>query len=152
MHNFTQKYSSPIGDLFITANHDALLRINWNIRNYEYNSNEITELTILQLKEYFAGKRKTFTIPLKLEGTPFQKSVWEALQKIEYGTSKSYSWISKKINNPKATRAVGNANNKNPIPIIVPCHRVIRADGRLGGYAGGLEIKKYLLNLERENE
>ena len=109
------------------------------------------EKYISQLEEYFAGKRKTFDIPIKLEGTPFHKKVWEALQKIPYGGTRTYGEIAKAIGSPKAARAVGGANNKNPIGIVVPCHRVIGADGSLTGYACGLEIKKYLLDLEREN-
>ncbi len=152
MEFYTQRYTSPIGDLFITANSEALLRIDWNLEDFYPNPKEITELTISQLKEYFAGERKEFTIPLKMEGTDFQKSVWKSLQKVEYNETKSYKDIADLIDNPRAARAVGNANNKNPIPIIVPCHRVIHADGGLGGYGGGLDIKTFLLDLERDTQ
>ncbi len=101
-----------------------------------------------QLTEYFAGKRKVFDLPLELKGTEFQKKVWQALREIPYGTTCSYGEIAAKIGNPKASRAVGGANNKNPIAIVVPCHRVIGANGSLVGYASGLRTKEALLKLE----
>lgn len=101
-----------------------------------------------QLKEYLDGKRKVFDIPLALEGTPFQKSVWKALQDIPYGETRSYGEIAESIGQPRACRAVGMANNKNPIAIFVPCHRVIGSDGKLVGYASGLDIKERLLAME----
>lgn len=104
-----------------------------------------------QLEEYFAGKRKTFKIPLDPEGTEFQKKVWKALSKIKYGHLKSYRDIALAIESPKAVRAVGQSNGKNPIPIIVPCHRVINSDGSIGGYSGGIGLKERLINLEMAN-
>ena len=104
-----------------------------------------------QLDEYFAGKRKKFDIPIKLEGTDFQIKVWKELLKISYGETCSYLDIAKRIGNPKASRAVGMANNKNKIIIIVPCHRVIGSNKKLVGYACGLDVKEKLLELEREN-
>ena len=101
-----------------------------------------------QLKEYFGGKRMKFDLRLEAEGTPFQKSVWKALGRIPYGKSVSYRDIARLVKNPKAVRAVGSANGKNPLCIVVPCHRVISADGSIGGYSGGLGIKKKLLALE----
>lgn len=101
-----------------------------------------------QLVEYFNKQRKTFDLPLAPEGTEFQMKVWKALSDIPYGKTRSYKEIAIAIGNPKAVRAVGMANNKNPIPIIIPCHRVIGSDGKLVGYGGGLEIKEYLLKLE----
>lgn len=102
-----------------------------------------------QVKEYFLGKRKQFTCSLNLKGTPFQLEVWQALREIPYGKTVSYEDIAKKIGNLKAVRAVGQANGKNPIAIVVPCHRVIRKSGDLGGYSSGLEIKKFLLDWEQ---
>ena len=102
-----------------------------------------------QLKEYMEGRRKEFDLPLNPSGTEFQKKVWKALMAIPYGTTKSYKDIAIEIGNEKACRAVGMANNRNPIPIFIPCHRVIGADGNLVGYGGGLDKKTYLLNLER---
>ena len=98
---------------------------------------------------YFSKKRKSFDIPIKLEGTEFQKRVWDALIQIPYGKTCTYKDIAEKIGNPKACRAVGGANNKNPIMIIVPCHRVIGKNGDLVGYAGGIEVKQKLLDLEQ---
>ena len=103
-----------------------------------------------QLEEYFNGKRKTFDLPLALNGTAFRVKVWEALQTIPYGETRSYGEIAALINNPKASRAVGMANHFNPISIIVPCHRVVGHNGSLTGYAGGLELKKNLLELEKK--
>src|SRR5262249_47372894 len=102
-----------------------------------------------QLHEYFAGTLREFDIPLLMEGTEFQKKVWKALQTIPYGETTSYGELAKKIGDPKAVRAVGAANGQNPIPIIVPCHRVIGSDGSLTGFGGGLENKRKLLELER---
>lgn len=101
-----------------------------------------------QLKEYFSGERQVFDLPLCPEGTPFQKKVWEALKTIPYGETRTYQEIAVQIGNPKACRAVGGANNKNPISIIIPCHRVIGAGGSLVGYGGGLSLKEKLLRLE----
>ncbi|HRN26425.1 MAG: methylated-DNA--[protein]-cysteine S-methyltransferase [Ignavibacteriaceae bacterium] len=101
-----------------------------------------------QLKEYFDGTRKKFDVPLDVEGTEFQKRVWKELQKIPYGKTISYKTLSEKLGDVKAIRAVGTANGKNPIAIIIPCHRVIGADGKLTGYASGLDIKEKLLHLE----
>ena len=101
-----------------------------------------------QLKEYLAGKRKEFDIPLKLSGTVFQLAVWNVLQTIPYGETRSYREVAEQVGSPKACRAVGMANHRNPIAIIVPCHRVIGADGSLTGFGGGLELKRQLLELE----
>jgi len=104
-----------------------------------------------QLTAYFEGSLKAFDFALAPAGTPFQQSVWKALAKIPYGKTASYKDIAISVGNPKAVRAVGAANGRNPLPIVVPCHRVIGADGKLVGYAGGLEIKKRLLGLEQDN-
>lgn len=104
-----------------------------------------------QLLEYLEGKRKTFTVPLKPKGTKFMKEVWTALQEIPYGEVRTYGQIAQKVGKPKAARAVGMANHRNPIPIIIPCHRVIGSNGKLVGYALGMEMKEFLLNLERRD-
>ena len=101
-----------------------------------------------ELTAYFAGTLRTFSVPLQPVGTPFQLSVWEALRQIPYGETRTYAQIAEAIGNPKACRAVGMANNRNPISILIPCHRVIGAGGALVGYGGGLEVKKFLLALE----
>lgn len=105
--------------------------------------------TYCQLQEYFAGNRKDFTIPIRTEGTEFQKQVWEELRKISYGETKSYAEIAAGIGNPRAVRAVGQANHRNPILIIVPCHRVIHKNGDISGFGCGDDVKRYLLELER---
>jgi methylated-DNA-[protein]-cysteine S-methyltransferase len=102
-----------------------------------------------QLQDYLAGKRKFFELVFAPKGTEFQQNVWKALQEIPYGETRSYGDIAKNIGNPKACRAVGMSNNKNPLPIFIPCHRVIGTNGKLVGYAGGLDIKEYLLKLEK---
>lgn len=101
-----------------------------------------------EIREYLNGQRKTFSVKLEIIGTPFQKQVWSELQQIPFGKSVSYKELAENINNPKAIRAVGTANGRNNFCIIIPCHRVIAADGTLGGYSGGLPFKKHLLNLE----
>jgi len=109
---------------------------------------KVLSQTVQELEEYFEGKRNSFDVSLDLEGTEFQKKVWKQLQKIPYGKTCAYKDIASKIKNEKAVRAVGTANGKNPICIIIPCHRVVAADGSLGGYTAGLGIKTKLLNLE----
>lgn len=110
----------------------------------------LTDLAYTQIMEYFQGTRRTFTFPYELRGTDFQKKVWRALCDIPYGETRTYKEIAAAVGNPKACRAVGMANNKNPIAIAVPCHRVIGADGKLVGYAGGLDMKETLLQLEKK--
>ena len=105
---------------------------------------------IRQLGEYFAKMRVEFDLPLATEGTPFQRSVWRVLREIPYGATISYGELARRVGNPKASRAVGSANGKNPLPIVIPCHRVIASDGTLGGFGGGLPAKEALLALERE--
>ncbi len=117
----------------------------------ETTENPLHVLVAQQLGEYLSGSRRDFTIPLELHGTDFQKRVWKALCDIPYGQTRSYKEIAKAIGNEKASRAVGMANNRNPIFIIVPCHRVIGANKSLVGYAGGLEMKRGLLDLEEHN-
>ena len=148
-------YQSPIGCLKLTANDKALKSLDFiNQTACEYESkttsNVVIQQTCNQLDEYFAGQRKVFELPLSLEGTPFQQKVWEALQQIPYGETISYAQLAQRIDNPKACRAVGSANGKNPVAIIIPCHRVINAGGKLGGYSYGLDIKKRLLDLEQK--
>ena len=111
--------------------------------------NEVLQKTRLQLGEYFNMRRRTFDIPIQMVGTDFQRSVWEALLKVPYGTTSTYLQLAKDINNEKAVRAVANANGANAIGIIIPCHRIIGTNGELTGYAGGLPLKKCLLELEQ---
>lgn len=145
-------YDTEIGKIIITDNGEAITGIHFDRydipKDFVEKETDLIKETKKQLDEYFKGNRENFNIPMYLEGTDFQKSVWKALQDIPYGETKSYSEIAEYINNPKACRAVGLANNKNPISIIIPCHRVIGKSGKLVGYGGGLHIKERLLELE----
>lgn len=118
--------------------------------NVEQSDTPTLQKVAQELSEYFAGNRKEFDIPLNPKGTDFQKSVWNALRTIPYGKTMSYGQVAAQIGNPKASRAVGMANNKNPIPILIPCHRVIGANGKLVGYGGGIWMKQKLLELEQK--
>ena len=145
-------YNTKIGKLKIEYENDVLTGIAYTENEKEQGiRSELSDKTVLQLEEYFDGRRKEFEIPLKLIGTEFQKKVWNELLKIPYGATVSYKDIAIKIGNPKACRAVGMANHNNPILIIVPCHRVINENNKLGGYALGLDLKRKLLELEKEN-
>lgn len=139
---------TPIGWLTLRANHLGLTGVDFGKIGIPFDSSRILDQACEELDQYFRGERREFTIPLSLTGTPFQKMVWHALRKIPFGAIPSYSDIADEIGRPSAVRAVGMANNKNPIPIFIPCHRVIGRDGSLTGYAGGLEIKRKLLDLE----
>lgn len=142
---------SPVGPLTLTASEDALTGIAFGGAGNGGGAppSALLARTARELEEYFAGKRRTFTVPLAPAGTDFQRKVWAALRAIPYGGTVSYGDLARRIGKPGAAIAVGQANGRNPIPIIVPCHRVIGADGRLVGYAGGLEIKRALLRLEQ---
>ncbi len=148
-------YSFPFGTVILQYEDDMLTGLSCQETSYVISEEEIdartgfTDMVMEQVDEYLQGKRKNFDIRFRLEGTEFQKEVWNALLEIPYGETRSYKQIAEAIGNPKAVRAVGMANNRNPILLIVPCHRVIGADGSLTGYAGGLEMKQYLLDLER---
>ena len=146
---YTHYLTSPIGILEISASDTGVTGIDFVAKKGTTRANTHTKQTAEQLQEYFSGTRKTFDLTLSPEGTPFQKRVWNALTTIPYGETKSYGAVAKQIGNKNASRAVGSANNKNPIPIVVPCHRVIGADGNLVGYGGGLDKKKKLLVVER---
>ena len=143
-------FKSPIGILEITYENEGLT----SLKLIEKTDKEAAETSFSkkiksQLKEYFSGERKTFDIKIKLYGTDFQKKVWKELQKISYGEVKSYSEIAKQIGNKNAQRAVGSACNKNPIMIIIPCHRVISKSGKIGGFEYGVNLKEKLLHLEK---
>ncbi|MCF7859492.1 MAG: methylated-DNA--[protein]-cysteine S-methyltransferase [Candidatus Cloacimonetes bacterium] len=141
---------APFGDLCLVSDGNHLLEIRFGRCDIKADSDlPILTETEKQLSQYFQGKRQKFEIPLAPAGTMFQRNVWCELEKIEYGATISYQMLAERTGNNKRSRAVGNANGKNPIPIIIPCHRVIRKNGDLGGYAGGLKIKKTLLKLEK---
>ena len=147
---------SPVGPLLLAAGDDGLLLIEFvsprhpatRGRDWREGCNAVLAQTRAQLGEYFKGDRREFALPLAPRGTPFQRHVWQALQRIGYGETISYAQLATSIGRPSATRAVGAANGRNPLPIVVPCHRVIGADGSLTGFGGGLPIKQFLLALE----
>lgn len=152
-----QTIASPVGNLILVASESALLRlcfqqsrdINRIDPRWRHGSNAITDSTATQLREYFAGIRTRFEVPCDACGTTFQQRVWSSLCGIPYGQTRSYLQIAKDIDAPRAIRAVGAANGANPIPIVIPCHRVIGSNGMLTGFGGGLPTKKYLLTLEQ---
>lgn len=156
MKKFYTTYTSPLGVMTLQINDDGMLGA-WfetqttqpeSLGEYVEDHHLLNHITT-QLDEYFSGQRKVFDIPLAANGTEFQKKVWHALTTIPYGQTWSYQDLANAIDNPKAVRAVGLANGKNPISIVVPCHRVIGKNGKLTGYAGGVERKAKLLELEK---
>ena len=149
---YTCKYQFENISLYLVATETHLINIQFTQpQKALLQTTELLSMATIQLDEYFQGKRTTFSLPFKLTGTPFQLAVWKELQNIPYGQTTSYKEIAQKINKPKAYRAVGMANTKNPLPIIIPCHRVIGSNGKLIGYAGGLKLKNYLLELEKSH-
>ncbi len=148
---------SPIGPLNLAVSEKGLVALEFDRGSFPptknktlswENSPDKVEPYARELSEYFAGKRRDFTLPLDLRGTPFQLQCWRALVAIPYGETRSYADIARAVKKPQAFRAVGMANNRNPIAVVVPCHRVIASDGTLCGYGGGLDIKRRLLELE----
>jgi methylated-DNA-[protein]-cysteine S-methyltransferase len=148
---FYSKYSTPIKTLHLYADEEHLIGVFFEKlpSPSKQSPNTILMETIKQLDEYFSHSRKVFRLPLKISGTEFQKSVWNRLIKIPYGKTKSYLDIAIEIGSQKSCRAVGTANGINNFPIIIPCHRVIKATGEIGGYSGGVELKKFLLDHEK---
>lgn len=148
-----RKIDSKIGPLYLVASSEFLYGVFWKDQKITFDeetkASKILDQTEKQITEYLNGKRNSFDLPLEMEGTEFQKRVWNELKKIPYGKTCSYKDIAKLLKDSNASRAVGTANGKNPISLIVPCHRVISSDGTMGGYAGGLPIKEMLLNLEK---
>ncbi len=154
---FFKTISSPLGELKLVASNEALVAILWQHESiaritaeamYEDRKHPVLITAEKQLGEYFLGKRQSFDVKIHFNGTDFQKNVWKALLIIPFGNTVSYADIAKKIGRPKAVRAVGSANRKNPVPIIVACHRVISSSGALAGYSGGVENKAVLLEAE----
>ena len=156
--SLSYKYiASPVGRLKLVASGTGLIAILWESDSPRRvtlsdmvpdDDQPILVETERQLAEYFAGRRETFTMPLDMRGTPFQKDVWRALQAIPFGATLSYGQIARQLGRPTASRAVGAANGRNPLSIVVPCHRVIGSSGKLTGFAGGLGAKAHLLQLE----
>lgn len=141
---------SPVGLLTLASDGEALTELRFGDHGTNMEPCPILVETARQLAEYFTGARREFSVLLRPEGTEFQRSVWTALRSIPYGSTATYGEIAAAIGNPSACRAVGGANNRNPIAIIVPCHRVVGVNGDLTGYAGGLPTKEFLLALERK--
>ncbi len=147
---------SPIGKLLIAGDHESIRQINFAKNgkpskpepDWQESSRGPVAQAARQLREYFAGSRTDFDLPLAPQGTEFQRQVWRRLQEIPYGETISYGELARRVGNPKASRAVGAANGQNPIPIVIPCHRVIGANGKLTGFGGGLPTKEALLALE----
>lgn len=146
---------SPLGEMTLQANDEGILGIWFTTQTtrpddlgQEHANHPVLGLALTQLNEYFSGKRTQFNLPIAAKGTAFQMQVWQALTTIPYGETWSYQELANAIGNPKAVRAVGLANGKNPVSIVVPCHRVIGKNGKLTGYAGGIERKRWLLEKE----
>ena len=167
MNYITQQYfQSPYGELILGSYDGCLCLCDWRYRDrramvdrrlmqglcaeYRQGDDDILQAAIQQLHEYFAGQRQQFDLPILLVGTPFQKTVWQALMQIPFGETLSYLQLAKNIDNVKAVRAVANANGANAMSIMIPCHRIIGSDGQLVGYAGGTEAKQALLSLEQK--
>jgi methylated-DNA-[protein]-cysteine S-methyltransferase len=159
MKAYRLEWKSPLGRLHLIANDRELLCLAFDqnyqacrgrlgISEFSEEENEVLSQARLELYEYFEGKRRQFTVPIRLQGTEFQKKAWEALRGIPFGATISYGEQARDLGQAAAVRATGTANGRNPIAIIVPCHRVVRGDGTLGGYAGGVELKAGLLQLE----
>lgn len=147
---------SPIGPLSLVEENGALVAVRWNFdfprdaAPLALPATPLLRQAAAELAAYFAGQLRVFTVPLAPKGTPFQQKVWAALREIPYGETRSYKEIAAMVGNEKACRAVGMANNRNPLPIFIPCHRVVGSNGKLVGYAGGLDVKTFLLELEKE--
>ena len=154
---FYVRTPSPVGPLFLAASTKGLVRLEFESRMQKLNpdTNQLRESKpalapyLRELSEYFAGERREFSLPLDLRGTGFQLACWHALLEIPYGETRSYREIAEAIGHPHAYRAVGMSNNRNPVAIVVPCHRVIASSGSLCGYGGGLDIKRKLLDMEQ---
>jgi methylated-DNA-[protein]-cysteine S-methyltransferase len=149
---FNQLIETPIGWLNIKASDKGVVAIEFNAdQAASQKMNSVTQQCFVQLNEYFTGVRKVFSVSLDMQGTAFQHQVWFALEQIEFGQTCSYTDIAVGVGSPKAVRAVGAANGRNPVPVIVPCHRVIGRSGKLTGYAGGIDTKAWLLAHEGAN-
>jgi methylated-DNA-[protein]-cysteine S-methyltransferase len=156
MTTYTATVSSPVGDIALVGDGEALSGLYMPQHRHRpplpegtVRDDEAFDAAREQLAAYFAGERTGFDLPVQATGTPFQHEVWQALTEIPYGTTWSYGDLAKRIGNPAAVRAVGLANGRNPVSIVVPCHRVVGANGSLTGYGGGIERKRFLLDLER---
>lgn len=148
---FERELRTPIGVVTLRQTDDRISELAFGGRDGRQDETPLLLQAEKELEEYFAGRRIHFSVPLSMHGTAFQLRVWQALMQIPYGAVVSYGELARKLGKPQACRAVGMANHANPLPILVPCHRVVGADGKLTGYRGGLEIKRFLLNLEEKH-
>jgi methylated-DNA-[protein]-cysteine S-methyltransferase len=148
---YTRLITTPLGQMIASADEHAITSLEFGNTSVQNSDHPLLVQLEVELYEYFAGKLKTFTLPLNPHGTPFQKRVWETLCTISYGKTISYAQEAEQFGNAKAVRAVANANGRNPIAIVIPCHRVIASGGGLGGYSGGVDKKEFLLQLEKKN-
>jgi methylated-DNA-[protein]-cysteine S-methyltransferase len=158
---YSRNVKTPVGRLTLVASDVAIVAVLWEkeaagrvklpVRPKKVSKHPILDRAVLQLREYFAGSRQTFDLPLSPEGSAFQSKAWRALHAIPYGKTSSYQAQASRLGNPKASRAVGAANGRNPISIFIPCHRVIGKNGKLTGFAGGIDVKRRLLALERSS-
>ncbi len=147
--------NTPVGIITLVCRREKLIELNFGEKHpasMQRDHSLITEPWMQEIQQYFEGKRKNFDLPFEINGTEFECRVWKTLCLIPYGETCSYKKVAECVGNFRGFRAVGMANSKNKIPIIIPCHRVISSDGTLGGYSGGLQIKRWLLNLESENK
>jgi methylated-DNA-[protein]-cysteine S-methyltransferase len=146
---FSTQFSSAAGPLNLEGDDRVLTRVGFGDPRAPQGDAAAVSAAAIQLEEYFRGERTAFDLDLELDGTRFERRVWEEVRAIPYGETATYSEIARRIGRPGACRAVGRANGRNPVAVIVPCHRVVGSDGSLTGYAGGLEMKRALLDLER---
>lgn len=149
-------YSTILGELLITEEEGAIIGLGFSAKYKDpellYQETDLLKQTSLQITEYLSGNRKSFTVPLKTDGTPFQERIWKALKQIPYGETKTYGQLAHAAGSPKGARAAGMACNRNPIMILIPCHRIIGSNGSLTGFGGGLKVKELLLDLEKANQ
>jgi methylated-DNA-[protein]-cysteine S-methyltransferase len=148
---FSTMFHSPAGPIVLEGDDRRLTRIGFGAAQAPAGDAAATAAAAIQLEQYFAGERTDFDLELDPVGTPFERRVWDELRTVPYGETASYAEIARRIGRPSACRAVGRANGRNPIAVVVPCHRVIGSDGTLTGYAGGIEMKRALLDLERRH-
>ncbi|MFC1639574.1 methylated-DNA--[protein]-cysteine S-methyltransferase [Gemmatimonadota bacterium] len=144
-------FESPLTSLAVTTNGEVLTNIRFGKHAIRAPSSRLELLVANELREYFVGERKHFTFPIEASGTEFNRTVWDLVARIPYGQTVTYGEIARDLGNSGAARAVGTANGRNPIPIVIPCHRVVAAGGKLGGFGGGLPLKRKLLDLECSN-
>jgi methylated-DNA-[protein]-cysteine S-methyltransferase len=146
---FSTQFSTTVGSLTLEGDDRVLTRVGFGEATTPQGDAEAVSAAAIQLEQYFAGERTGFDLDVELDGTPFERRVWDAVRAIPYGQTATYAEIARRIGRPDACRAVGRANGRNPLALIVPCHRVIGSDGSLTGYAGGIAMKRALLDLEQ---